>query len=125
MSIWSAVDIELLIAAYDYRTHVQFLLAQEVPSDSWGIGVLDPDERARFDEAWRAFLVTQGLIAPGWLSEYGGGLDRHHARAAAQRGRRVSGPLPSSRSGQHRPGRDAARLPVRDPGHGCRLRPEP
>jgi alkylation response protein AidB-like acyl-CoA dehydrogenase len=67
------VDIKLPAAAEDYRRHVRSLLERELPSDWRGVAALDPDQRARFDETWRAFLVEHFLIAPGWPSEYGGG----------------------------------------------------
>src|SRR4051812_42422055 len=67
------VDIKLGAAAEEYRAHVRALLRKELPADWCGVGALDSDHRAAFDETWRAFLVEHSLIAPGWPSEYGGG----------------------------------------------------
>jgi alkylation response protein AidB-like acyl-CoA dehydrogenase len=67
------VDIKLPPAAEEYRGRVRALLARELPADWRGVAALGPEERARFDEKWRALLVEHRLIAPGWPSEYGGG----------------------------------------------------
>ncbi|MER7684926.1 acyl-CoA dehydrogenase family protein [Streptomyces sp. NPDC097610] len=67
------MDIKLEATAEDYRRHVRSVLEQELPKDWRGVAALDPDQRARFDETWRAFLVKHSLIAPGWPSDYGGG----------------------------------------------------
>jgi alkylation response protein AidB-like acyl-CoA dehydrogenase len=70
------MDIKLSAAAEDYRAHVRSLLEQELPTGWRGVAALGPEERARFDETWRAFLVKNSLMAPAWPSEYGGaGLD--------------------------------------------------
>ncbi|MFF0283924.1 acyl-CoA dehydrogenase family protein [Rhodococcus aetherivorans] len=67
------MDITFPTTAEEYRTHVRSLLAQELPPDWKGVGALDPAERESFNATWRAFLVENALIAPGWPREYGGG----------------------------------------------------
>jgi alkylation response protein AidB-like acyl-CoA dehydrogenase len=56
-----------------YREKIQAFLAEHLPSDWRGIGALDKDAAHTFTEEWRATLYANGLLAPEWPQEYGGG----------------------------------------------------
>ena len=56
-----------------YREKVQAFLAEHLPPDWKGIGALELDERERFESEWRRTLHENGLLAPSWPKEFGGG----------------------------------------------------
>ncbi|MEU1275444.1 acyl-CoA dehydrogenase family protein [Streptomyces sp. NPDC005799] len=56
-----------------YRIQVRELLRQLLGPDWRGLGALSEGERQGFRVSWREALQEQGLLAPGWPSEYGGG----------------------------------------------------
>jgi alkylation response protein AidB-like acyl-CoA dehydrogenase len=56
-----------------YREKIQAFLAEHLPPGWRGIGALGRDEAAAFTEEWRATLYANGLLAPNWPQEYGGG----------------------------------------------------
>src|SRR5579884_2192789 len=56
-----------------YREKVQAFLAEHLPPDWLGIGALELDERERFESEWRRTLHENGLLAPSWPKEFGGG----------------------------------------------------
>ncbi|NND74402.1 MAG: acyl-CoA dehydrogenase [Ilumatobacter sp.] len=55
-----------------YREKVQGFLAEKLPADWQGIGMLDGDELADFVTAWRTTLYEANYLAPGWPQEVGG-----------------------------------------------------
>ena len=57
----------------EFRAQVRQFLERELPEGWAGVGALSPQERADFRVSWRAALLREGLIAPGWPVEYGGG----------------------------------------------------
>src|SRR6188768_1922745 len=56
-----------------YREKVQAFLAEHLPSGWKGIGALDREEALTFANEWRQTLADNGLLAPSWPTEYGGG----------------------------------------------------
>ncbi len=59
--------------AEQYREKVRAFLAEHLPADWSGIGALDPEAARRFTAEWRTTLYENGLLAPSWPKEYGGG----------------------------------------------------
>ncbi|MGH3502631.1 MAG: acyl-CoA dehydrogenase family protein [Nocardioidaceae bacterium] len=59
--------------AQDYREHVRAFLREHLPSGWRGLGGLDDSEYADFLPAWRTTLYDNGLLAPAWPREHGGG----------------------------------------------------
>jgi alkylation response protein AidB-like acyl-CoA dehydrogenase len=59
--------------AEQYREKVRAFLAEHLPAGWTGIGALDHDAARRFTAEWRNVLYEQGLLAPSWPKEYGGG----------------------------------------------------
>jgi alkylation response protein AidB-like acyl-CoA dehydrogenase len=56
-----------------FRRSIQAFLRIHLPAGWAGIGTLEGDEADRFVDSWRATLFEQGLLAPGWPKEFGGG----------------------------------------------------
>jgi alkylation response protein AidB-like acyl-CoA dehydrogenase len=56
-----------------FREKIQGFLAEHLPAGWQGIGSLDRDEAMRFTGEWRNALRDQGLLAPSWPQEFGGG----------------------------------------------------
>jgi alkylation response protein AidB-like acyl-CoA dehydrogenase len=56
-----------------YREKVHAFLAEKLPSNWKGIGSLDPQAVPAFVQEWRQLLHENGMLAPGWPREYGGG----------------------------------------------------
>jgi len=56
-----------------YRDKVQAFLAEKLPTDWAGVGMLPHDEVRDFVATWRTTLYEAGYLAPGWPVEYGGG----------------------------------------------------
>jgi alkylation response protein AidB-like acyl-CoA dehydrogenase len=56
-----------------YREKVRAFLAEHLPPEWAGIGSLYQAEARAFVEEWRATLYQNGLLAPSWPTEYGGG----------------------------------------------------
>lgn len=52
---------------------VQAFLARELGPDWRGVGALEPEARRAFVRRWREALREEGLLAPTWPVEYGGG----------------------------------------------------
>jgi len=59
--------------AETYRAKISDFLEANLPADWKGIGALPEDERAAFQREWRKTLRANGLLAPNWPAEYGGG----------------------------------------------------
>src|SRR5690606_16519179 len=59
-------------AQEDFRSRVRAMLAEELPSDWAGVGMLDAQEADAFAEEWRRTLHRRGFLAPSWPKEYGG-----------------------------------------------------
>jgi alkylation response protein AidB-like acyl-CoA dehydrogenase len=59
--------------AETFRKEVQQFLADHLPADWRGTGSLSEDEAYPWTMKWRAILADNGLLAPGWPAEYGGG----------------------------------------------------
>ena len=56
-----------------FRLRIQEFLSANLP-DGWaGIGALDRDEILHFQNEWRQKLAANGLLAPAWPTEFGGG----------------------------------------------------
>jgi alkylation response protein AidB-like acyl-CoA dehydrogenase len=56
-----------------YREKVRAFLGEHLPAGWTGTGGLSREEAARFREEWRVVLYDNGLLAPSWPKEYGGG----------------------------------------------------
>ncbi|MCP5025604.1 MAG: acyl-CoA dehydrogenase [Actinomycetia bacterium] len=56
-----------------YRAKLSDFLDANLPADWRGIGALPDDERSDFQNEWRKILRANGLLAPNWPAEYGGG----------------------------------------------------
>jgi alkylation response protein AidB-like acyl-CoA dehydrogenase len=67
------VDPRYSAEVEDYRDKIRAFLGEHLPAGWKGIGALDPDGAAVFTEEWRATLYENGLLAPSWPREYGGG----------------------------------------------------
>ncbi len=59
--------------AETYRTKISEFLDHNLPSGWKGIGALPEDDRDVFQNEWRKTLRANGLLAPNWPAEYGGG----------------------------------------------------
>ena len=57
----------------DYRDKIRAFLGEHLPVGWKGIGALDPEAVAIFTEEWRTTLYENGLLAPSWPRQYGGG----------------------------------------------------
>lgn len=56
-----------------FRTRIQEFLSANLP-DGWsGLGALDREAGFEFAKDWRQKLAANGLLAPSWPTEYGGG----------------------------------------------------
>lgn len=56
-----------------FRSRIQEFLSANLP-DGWkGIGALARDEILAFQNEWRQKLAANGLLAPAWPTEFGGG----------------------------------------------------
>ncbi len=56
-----------------FRTRIQTFLKENLP-DGWkGIGALDREAGHEFSLDWRQKLAANGLLAPSWPKQYGGG----------------------------------------------------
>jgi len=67
------MDIRYPAEAERYRWHIRAFLAEHLPSDWKGVGMLEGDAYREFVLAWRRTLYEHDLIAPAWPAEYGGG----------------------------------------------------
>ena len=56
-----------------FRTRIQTFLKENLPEGWTGIGALDRDGILAFQSDWRQKLAANGLLAPSWPTEYGGG----------------------------------------------------
>ncbi|MHB1928233.1 MAG: acyl-CoA dehydrogenase family protein [Acidimicrobiales bacterium] len=56
-----------------YRARARAFLGEHLPAGWSGIGALPPGEARRWADEWRAVLYDNGLLAPAWPEEYGGG----------------------------------------------------
>jgi alkylation response protein AidB-like acyl-CoA dehydrogenase len=56
-----------------YREKIRAFLGEHLPAGWKGIGALDHDEVRSFTNDWRKTLYENGLLAPSWPKEYGGG----------------------------------------------------
>ena len=59
--------------AETYREKIRAFLGEHLPRDWKGIGALDHEAVRSFTTEWRATLYENGLLAPSWPKEYGGG----------------------------------------------------
>jgi len=59
--------------AQEFRTRIQTFLRENLPSGWTGIGALDREGILEFQRDWRQKLAANGLLAPSWPTEYGGG----------------------------------------------------
>jgi alkylation response protein AidB-like acyl-CoA dehydrogenase len=57
----------------DYRDKIRVFLGEHLPTGWKGLGALDPEAVTLFTEEWRATLYENGLLAPSWPRQYGGG----------------------------------------------------
>ncbi|HEX9258633.1 MAG TPA: acyl-CoA dehydrogenase family protein [Acidimicrobiales bacterium] len=58
--------------AQAYREKVQAFLAEKLPSNWKGMGMLEGDALETFADEWRHTLYENNMLAPGWPVEYGG-----------------------------------------------------
>lgn len=56
-----------------FMDRVRVFLKNELGDDWQGMGALSPEERTEFRVRWREALRHEGLLAPTWPVEYGGG----------------------------------------------------
>jgi len=56
-----------------FRERIQTFLKENLPDGWQGIGALDRDAGYEFSSDWRQKLAANGLLAPAWPTEYGGG----------------------------------------------------
>ena len=56
-----------------FRTRIKEFLSANLPEDWQGIGALERDDIFAFQREWRQKLAANGLLAPAWPTEYGGG----------------------------------------------------
>lgn len=61
------------VIAEQYRKRIRHFLAQQLPAGWNGIAEIRESERSGWLERWRLLLDENGLLAPAWPSEYGGG----------------------------------------------------
>ena len=59
--------------AESFRQRIRTFLEENLPAEWSGIGALPEDELADFVLDWRQKLAANGLLAPSWPTEYGGG----------------------------------------------------
>ncbi len=59
--------------AEEFRSRIRAFLEQNLPAGWRGIGALPTDEIRDFVADWRQKLAANGLLAPSWPTEYGGG----------------------------------------------------
>ena len=67
------MDLRYTPAQHEYREYVRSVISANLPTQWSGIGGLVADQRAAFIPWWREVLRSNGLLAPGWPTEYGGG----------------------------------------------------
>lgn len=67
------MDIDYSAGAERYRAEVRSFLASQLPADWQGFGALTEADRREFKGSWRKVLADNGLLAPAWPKEYGGG----------------------------------------------------
>jgi alkylation response protein AidB-like acyl-CoA dehydrogenase len=67
------VDLRYPPEAEEFRATVRAFLAEHLPSDWQGIGVLDREDAEAFTLEWRRVLFDNGLLGIAWPKEYGGG----------------------------------------------------
>jgi alkylation response protein AidB-like acyl-CoA dehydrogenase len=60
-------------SAEAFRAQVRRFLAEQLPEDWAGIGMLDEEAATRFAEDWRRTLYEHGYLGLAWPKEYGGG----------------------------------------------------
>ena len=56
-----------------FRTRIKEFLSANLPDGWQGIGALSREEILVFQKEWRQKLAANGLLAPAWPTEYGGG----------------------------------------------------
>ena len=56
-----------------FRTRIKEFLSANLPEGWQGIGALSREEILVFQNEWRQKLAANGLLAPAWPTEYGGG----------------------------------------------------
>src|SRR5262249_36863904 len=69
----AGMNLEYPPEAEEFRGQLRAFLAENVPDGFSGIGTLPEEEAAEFIESWRRILYDNGLLAPAWPKEYGGG----------------------------------------------------
>src|SRR4051794_23365051 len=67
------VDLSYPAESERYRESIRATLHSLLPSGWRGLGALSPSEAKEFATSWRAALRDNGLLAPHWPVEYGGG----------------------------------------------------
>ena len=67
------MDIAYSAEAEQYREKIQAFLAEHLPAGWSGLSGLPEAQRAGFVADWRQLLAAEGLVAPAWPKEYGGG----------------------------------------------------
>jgi len=67
------MDIAYSAEAEQYREKIQAFLAEHLPTGWSGLSGLPEERRAGFVAEWRQLLAAEGLVAPAWPKEYGGG----------------------------------------------------
>ncbi|MDH5291195.1 MAG: acyl-CoA dehydrogenase family protein, partial [Acidimicrobiia bacterium] len=67
------MDIAYSAEAEQYREKIQAFLAEHLPGGWSGLSGLPEEQRAGFVADWRQLLAAEGLVAPAWPKEYGGG----------------------------------------------------
>jgi alkylation response protein AidB-like acyl-CoA dehydrogenase len=67
------MDITYSAEAERYREKIQAFLAEHLPAGWTGLSGLRAEQRAGFVAEWRQLLAAEGLVAPAWPKEYGGG----------------------------------------------------
>ena len=59
--------------AETFREKMQAFLGEHLPANWKGYGALEEDAMTQFSHDWREILAGNGLVAPSWPKEYGGG----------------------------------------------------
>lgn len=67
------MDTKFSPEAEKYRLKVRDFVRSSLPADWKGVGALRGEELAEFMVEWRKLLFENGLLAPSWPKEYGGG----------------------------------------------------
>ena len=67
------MDVSYAPEAERYRAEIGDFLSQNLPRDWGGLAGLPAAQRPGFVKQWRILLGQQGLVAPAWPVEYGGG----------------------------------------------------